>query len=283
MSKLVAIFVDSDFKSYEVERALKALHEEYSITLYAVAALSKDASGRVQLKNAADRSLEGTAVGMLTGGLLGILGGALAVAAAPAAAIAAGAAAATGGLAGMATGALAGSFWDLYNAGVSADFIQEVTSHLDNGQSAVLAEIDEDWQTPLDTRMAALGAVVVRTWRADFEDREAELAAEQDAKEYEAAKAELKADWNDTKDHAKARVEKAKAALQATNKRIKDDIEKFEVNTKAKIDAIDKQVAKATGEAKARLEKRRDELKADRVARSAKLKQAWELTKEALA
>lgn len=282
MSKLIAIFVDDDSKAYEAERALKDLHDESSITLYSVAVMTRDAGGRVRLKDEADRGLEGTAVGMLTGTLLGLLGGAL-VAAAPGAAIAAGAAAATGGMAGMATGTLAGSFWDLYNAGISGDFVQEVTTRLDKGKAAVLAEIDEDWQAPLDTRMGDLGAAVVRTWRTDFEDRQAEIAAEQDAKEYAEAKAELKADWADAKDHAKARVDKARAALQATNKRVKDDIEKFETNTKAKIDAIDKQVAKAAGEAKARLEKRRDVLKADRAARSAKLKQAWELTKEALA
>ena len=39
-----------------------------------------------------------------------------------------------------------------------------------------IAEIDEDWVTPLNTRMEAIGGSVVREWRSDFE--EAEIAKE---------------------------------------------------------------------------------------------------------
>jgi hypothetical protein len=48
------------------------------------------------------------------------------------------------------------------------------------GRSAIVAEIEEDWVTPLDSHMEAAGGIVLRAWRDDIEDerirREAETA-----------------------------------------------------------------------------------------------------------
>lgn len=283
MSKFIAIFVENESRAYDAERALGALHDEGSITLYTAAVLTKDGNGKIHVKDERDGGLLGTGVGALTGGLLGILGGALAAAAAPVAVAGAAAAAiAVGGLGGLATGALFGSVWDVLDAGVSADFAQDVTTHLASGKSAVVAEIDEDWQAPLDTRIAELGGTIIRTWRSDFEERQSEIAAELDRREYEAASAEWEAAKGEAKQKAQKRLDDAKAKLAATEKRIKGNIDKFNADTKAKIDALEKQIASASAENKARLQKRVDEMKADRAKRSAKLHQAWELTKQAL-
>lgn len=281
MSKFIAIFVDDESSAYEATRALRALHGESSITLYSAAVLTKDSDGKIRVKGEADGGLVGTGMGALTGGLIGIFGGAIVAAAAPVAA-AASAAVAAGGLGGLATGALVGSFWDIFNSGVSADFVREATTRLADGKTAVLAEIDEDWHAPLDTRIAALGGTVVRTWRLDFEDRQAAIAAQKERKEHEAAKAEWQAAREETKAKAKKRLDDAKAKLTATEQRIKGDIDKFNADTKAKIEALEKQVSSAAAENKAKLQKRIDDLKADRAVRSAKLKEAWELTKDAL-
>lgn len=283
MSKYIAIFVDDEARAYDAARALRALHDEGSITAYSAAVLTKDSNGKVQLKGAADEGLLSTGLGAVAGSALGVLGGALIAAAAPVvAAGAAGAAIAAGGLGGLATGALVGSFWDIYDLGVGADFVREATAHLADGKSAVLAEIDEDWQAPLDTRIAEIGGTVVRTWRSDFEDRQAEAALEQDRREYEAAKAEWEASKAEAKEKAQKRLDDAKAKLAATEKRIKDNIDKLNADTKAKIDALEKQISSASAEAKAKLQKRVDDLKQDRAKRSAKLSEAWKLTKEAL-
>jgi hypothetical protein len=50
----------------------------------------------------------------------------------------------------------------------------------------------------------------------------------------------------------------------------------------AKIEKLDQQIAKADGEFKSKLEKARDDLKADLSRRSEKLKQAGRLAAEAL-
>ncbi|MFA7588352.1 MAG: hypothetical protein WCY11_19555, partial [Novosphingobium sp.] len=86
----------------------------------------------------------------------------------------------------------------------------------------------------------------------------------------------------DAKEKAQKRLDDAKAKLTATEKRIKGDIDKFNADTKAKVEALDKQISTAAAEDKARLQKRIDDLKADRAVRSAKLKKAWELTQDAL-
>ena len=52
---------------------------------------------------------------------------------------------------------------------------------------------------------------------------------------------------------------------------------------KAKAEALEQQIAKASAERKAKMEKRKAELEAEYSARSEKLDQAWKLTKQALA
>lgn len=53
------------------------------------------------------------------------------------------------------------------------------------------------------------------TWRSDFEDHQAAIAAEQDRRDYEAAKVE----WQAAREKAKKRLDDAKAKLTATEKR----------------------------------------------------------------
>jgi uncharacterized membrane protein len=166
MSKFVVIVFPGEPQAYQGTRALKELHAEGSLTLYGMAVVSKDPQGKLSIKEAADAGPLGIAVGALVGGLLGVIGGPVSV------------------LAGAAGGTLIGSVADLYSYGVGADFISKVSNELGSGKTAIVAEIAENWTTPLDTRMEASGGIVLRTWRADFED-------EQSAKEAAARKA----DW----------------------------------------------------------------------------------------
>ena len=43
--------------------------------------------------------------------------------------------------------------YDLFKAGVSMDFVDEVSASLTPGKAAVVADIDEMWVTPIDTRL----------------------------------------------------------------------------------------------------------------------------------
>src|SRR5262245_4267052 len=133
MDKMLVVVFTDESKAYQASKALRELHAEGSVTLYAEAVIAKDVQGVVTTKQAADQGPLGTALGFATGGLIGLLAG-------PA------------GLAlGTATGTLTGSLYDLAQIGVSDDFLAEVSQRLSPGKTAVVAEIDEEWVTPVDT------------------------------------------------------------------------------------------------------------------------------------
>lgn len=104
--------------------------------------------------------------------------------------------------------------------------------------------------------MEALGGVVFRRSREDFVDDQIE-------RDVAALKAEL-------------------AELKAKQDEIQARIEASQQETDAKIKSLQEQAAKESGERKAKREARITELKADQKRRSDLLKQAWELTKQAL-
>ena len=228
MSKFIVVIVPDETKAYEGSRALRELHAEGSLTVYGMAIVAKADDGKLSVKQSADEGPLGTAVGSLSGGLIGLLGGPV------------------GAAIGLGTGALLGMFHDLHQLGVSADFLDKVSQELTPGRVAIIAEISEEWVTPLDTRMGALGGIVIRAWRADFEDQ---LIREEVA----AFKNEL---------------EQLQALLVDP---VQGEIARQE------------QAAKAKGEAKAKLETRISELRADSQRRLRLLKEAWGLTKAALA
>ena len=70
MSKFVVTTFDSETKAYEGTRALKELHSEGNITLYGLVVVTKDAGGKLSVKEGTDE-LTGTAVGSLVGVLVG--------------------------------------------------------------------------------------------------------------------------------------------------------------------------------------------------------------------
>jgi uncharacterized membrane protein len=264
-NKMIVAVFDSEKKAYEGAKALRDLHAEGSITLYASAVIAKDAGGTVTVKQAADEGPVGTGVGLLTGSLIGLLGGPV----------------------GLAIGASAGTFggilFDLAKAGVGGDFLDEASRQLQPGKVAVVAEIYEEWVTPLDSRVEAIGGVVLRWAREDVVDTQ----VERDAAAFDAELAALKAEHARANKEAKAKLQAkinaVKAKLQATQDRAKAEAEAAKREMEAKIKSLQKQVAKAQGDAKAKLEARIAEVQADHKRRAGKLHQAWELTKEALA
>jgi len=263
MSKFIVVIVPDETKAYEGSKALRELHAEGSLTLYGMAIVAKTADGKLSVKQSVDEGPLGTAVGSLSGGLIGLLGGPV------------------GAAIGLGAGAL-GSLRDLHQLGVSEDFLDKVSRELTSGRVAIVAEISEEWVTPLDTRMGALGGIVVRAWRADFEDQmireeiaasKAELAQLQ--AEYQQATAENKA-------KLKSRIDEVQAKAKAASDRLQARVDQIEQETAAKIKAVQEQAAKAKGDAKAKFDAQITELRADGQRRSGLLKQAWGLTKAAL-
>jgi uncharacterized membrane protein len=230
---------------------LAALDQEGSVSLYATAVIAKDASGRVSVEQEADEGPLGTLVGIMTGTLVGLIAG-------PA-----------GAAAGAAAGAYGGGMFDLVRVGIGTDFVDEVSGSLKPGKVAVIAEIDEDWVTPVDSRMEALGGEVFRRTRGEVVD--AQLTAEQAALNEEIA--ELKAEADRTTGEAKAKVQKrvdaAKARLQGLQSRAKATFQSEKEQIHAKLRVLKDRAAKAEGETKAGLQQRHD-----------RMRKAWQRTEE---
>jgi hypothetical protein len=183
---------------------------------------------------------------------------------------------------GATSGMYGGARYDLAHLGIGEDFLSEVEKSLLPGKAAVVAEIWEEWTLPVDNRMEALGGVVFR--RARWEVLDTQI--ERDVTALNADLAELKAERDlatgEARAKLQAKVEAAKARLQATKDEIQVRIEACKQETEAKIKSLQEQAAREIGEHKAKREARIAELKADQKRRSDLLKQAWELTKEAL-
>jgi uncharacterized membrane protein len=265
MNKMIVTVFNNESSAYEGVKALTELHAEGSLTLYATAVIAKDAKGVVSVKQAADQGPSGTVLGVTTGSLIGLLGGPVGLAV------------------GAATGAIAGSLYDLAQIGVSEDFLAEVSPYLSPGKVAVVAEIDEEWITPLDARMEPLGGIVFRRARAEFIDAkiEREMAAD------EAEIARLKAEYNqavgEAKANLKAKLDAAQNRLQARLDLLEERIEAIKREGEAKIKSLQEQATQTRGEIKDNLEKRITEARADHQLRVEKLSKAWQFVKEAAA
>ena len=264
MDKRVVVVFDSESKAYEGSLALQELQNEGSINLYAKAVIARDANGEVTVKQEGDMGPVGTSVGLLTGSLLGLLGGPVGVAI------------------GVGVGTSGGMLYDLAQLGVGEDYLNEVGKSLLPGNAAVVAEVWEEWTLPVDTKMEALGGVVFRSTRMEFVDDQMEkdvaaLNANLDELDAEYAQASAEA-----KKKLQARIDNTKAKLQAAQDAMKARLESSQQQTEAKIQSLQGQAVKATGERKAKIEKRIAELQAEQKRRSELLKQAGGLIKEAL-
>ena len=265
MSKFIVVIFPSETAAYEGTRALKQLHAEGTLSLYGMTVLVRETSGNLATRQAVDEGPLGFAAGTLMGGLVGLIGG-------PA-----------GAAIGMGVGAIAGGLGDIMDLGVRSDFIQGISSKLSPGKAAVVAEIEEDWITPLDNRMATLGGEVIRQWRSDFEAEQIDALA----KERQAELAELKAEFDraggEARKNLSKRLEEARAKLDAVGKRAEAKQRQFDQEVNAKVDELQRQIDQTSAEAKASIEKRVTAMKADFQRRRELLKRAWSLTKDALA
>jgi uncharacterized membrane protein len=254
MEKMLVVVFDNEPGTYEGSRALNQLDAEGSITIHAESVIKKDADGRVSVMQAEGDFPVQTVGGTAIGSLIGLLGGPVGM-----------------GI-GAVAGALAGSIGDLYVAGVNADFLDDVSSALTPGKSAVVADISEEWVTPADTRMEAVGGVVFRTPKSTVED-------DQRARDV----AELKEEIAQMKsEHAQARAER-KAKLQtridALNSRLQQKLdqarqrsEQIKAETDAKLQALQKKAAKAQGDARQAFDARVAQIRGDYDERSRRLK-----------
>ena len=243
MERMLVVVFDDELKAYDGSRALTELDAEGSISIHSQAVVQKNADGKIIVKKTSDdlpiRTISGTAIGAL----IGLLGGPIGL-----------------GI-GAVAGTFAGSIADINRAGVDADFLDEASAKLTPGKWAIVADVSEDWVTPVDTRMAAVGGTVFRSTRHDVEQ-------EQQAKETAAMKddiAKLKDEQAKAKAEQKAKIQKKiddlNKKLHAKMEQAKKMSEQRQAEAKAKIEALTKKAAKAKGEVKAKIEARIAEIK----------------------
>jgi len=264
MDKILVVMFDNESKAYEGSNALQELQNEGSINLYAKAVITRDANGKVEVKQAGDMGPIGTAVGLFTGSMIGLLGGPVGVAI------------------GAYAGTVGGMVYDMANLGVGEDFLSDVEKSLQPGKAAIVAEVWEEWTLPVDTHMEALGGVVFRRMRGEIVDAQIERDVTVLKTELAELEAERKQASGEAKAKLQAKIDATKAKLQAMQDSVQARIETSKQEMEAKTKSLQEQVVKAQGERKTKLEKRIVELKADQKRRSDLLKQAAELTKKAL-
>jgi uncharacterized membrane protein len=160
MRNYIAVVFNDTSKAYEGLHALWQLDDDAEVTVHGTAVVHRDGLGNFQVDTKETHPALATAVGVGVGALLGLLAG-------PAGA----AVSAAGGAAiGAATGGAVGVTADLARAGTRDQAADETRFVLGAGQSAVIADVSEDWTSPIDTRMRSLGGIVYRRARSDMED-----------------------------------------------------------------------------------------------------------------
>jgi hypothetical protein len=156
---------------------------------------------------------------------------------------------------------------------VDSDFLGEVSDALTPGKHAVVADISEEWVTPVDTRMETLGGVVFRTTRKSFEDDQrardiTELKAEMEQLKAEHAQAKA-----DRKAKLQAKMDDLRSRLQQKLEQAKERSEQIKSETDAKVQALQKKAAKAQGDAKAAINARASQIREQYEKSAARMKQ----------
>ena len=264
MNKMLVAVFDNAKAADAGLHALRALHTEGDITLYATGILSKDAKGVVSVQSTADGGPTGTVTGLAVGSLIGLLGGPVGLAI------------------GAVTGSVIGALRDYWVVGVGLDFVEEARERLLPGTVAVVAEIEEEWVIPVDLALEALGGHVFRRTRgaaaeAQFDHDFTAIRAEIKELETETAQASGAA-----KIALQAKLASAKKSLDGAVIRAKEQATTLTHEAQAKAESLSRQLGETTGAVKARIEHRIQQVKSTYHARGAKLSHAWSLTREAL-
>jgi uncharacterized membrane protein len=162
MDNYVAIVFNSDTKAYEGLHGIWNLDASGDITVHGAAVIHRDQNGQIEVATKDTdpglRTAVGVGIGVLLGALAGPIGAAAGATIAGGTAIGIGAAA--GGMAGLTADAVKADEHD------QATF--ETSFVLPRGKSAVIAEVSEDWTTPIDAMVKTLGGNVYRRAKGDI-------------------------------------------------------------------------------------------------------------------
>ena len=197
MDRMLVVVFDNETKAYDGVKALLDLDDDRSISLYAYAVIKKNADGSVTMKQSDEVGPVGTLVGTTVGSLIGLIAG-------PAGAV------------------LGGSAFDLHNARIANDYLDDVQKALAVNKVAIVAQVDEDWITPVDSHMEELGGDVFRRGLSDVTktaNQEELTAMKADMAQYQAELARARAD---RQAKVQARITQLEAKIEARQKKIEE-------------------------------------------------------------
>jgi len=264
MNKMIVAVFENERDAFNGLSALKELHKDGDITIFADVVLLKDSEGKVSAKDSSGNSVTGTALGFTVGALTGLLAGPLGFV--------------LGGLGGSTIGLM----YDLYNSGVDAGYIDDVSKAMENGTVSIVAEIDEEWIVPVDTKIDENNGILFRRLKNEVISDQIKRENEQSEKEIEYLRAEM----SEAKDDAKANIQKhidaAKAKLELMKTKVAEKNESIEKEYQEKSETIKNQIDTASDIHKAKLQKKLDELNATHEKNAAKLNASLTKIKETL-
>jgi uncharacterized membrane protein len=232
MDRMLVVVFNNESDAYEGKNALVQLDDEGSMSVYGYAVVTKNSDGTASVKQGDDAGPLGTLVGTSLGSLIGLLAGPAGVAI------------------GAAAGMGAGSAVDIDNARVGDDFIDDVTKQLLPNRTALVAEIEEDWTTPVDARMEAIGGTVYRRTLSDVNRQ----VNNEDVAAMKADLAQLKAEHAQARADRKAKLEtkinQLDSKIQAQLQKAKEKHQAVESEAQAKAQILKSKAASAMAAAR---------------------------------
>ena len=231
MDRMLVVVFDNETKAYEGKKALLQLDREGSISVYAHAVVAKNADGTITVKQEDDPAGLGTLLGTSLGFLIGLLGGPVGVA--------------IGTTAGFAVGGAT----DISKLSIGEDFIDDVSKVLLPNKVAVVAEIEEEWTTPVDIRMEPIGGIVFRRALSEVkhtihDEHVAAMKADLAQMKAEHAKAHA-----DRKAKLNEKINQLDSKIQAQLQKAKESREAAERQAQAKVQVLKAKAAAAKAKA----------------------------------
>jgi len=227
MDRMLIVLFDNETKAYEGKRALYELDHEGSITVYANAIVDRKKDGTASIKESEDYGPLGTLLGTALGALIGAIFGPVGLAV------------------GASIGVTGGATVDITKAAVGDDFIADVSKAVTPGKVALVAEIEEDWTTPVDTRMEKIGGTVFRRSLSDVKHQihdENVAAMKADLAQLKAEHAQASATRGE-KLHGK--INELETKIQKRLEKSKEERQAAERETQAKVDILKAKAAVA--------------------------------------
>lgn len=231
MDRMLVVVFNDEGKAYQGKTALMQLQDQGNVNVYGYAVVAENADGSATIKQADNSGPLGSLFGMSFGALVGALFG-------PA-----------GLLLGSAAGLGGGAAVDFTNLGVGQDYLDDVAKALTPGKVALVAEVDEEWTTPVDSSMEALGGVVLRRALSDVQKqvREQNVAAmKADVAQLKAEHAEAQAD---RKTKLQEKITQLEAKIQAQMQKLLERSQVTEKKAQARAKLMETKAAVAQARA----------------------------------